>query len=215
MGFNSIMKAFSPKDRVFYNIFDQIGENLIDMAKVLVEALKCTSIQERNELLKKLEQLEHANDNYTHSVSTALSKNFITPFDREDIHQLSKSLDDIADYIHSSGNRIVLYNMSATDEYMTQFAEIIQQAVKSLNKAIRELRSLKNLNKVAKACIKVNELEGKADMLFNKAMADLFNSGKDALEVMKHKDIYEDLEMVTDMCEDATDVIEAIVIKYS
>lgn len=215
MGFNSFIKAFLPQDKVFYSIFENMGVNLIKMATIYKEALANPSIQERNVQLLSLEHYEHVNDNLTHSIFIELGKNFITPFDREDINNLAKAMDDVADYMHSSSKRIVHYKVTEMDKYMVGFVDLMLEEIVMLAKAVNELRSMKNLRNVAEACVIINTLEGKADDLYDLAISELFDSAKDTLTIVKLKDIYEEMEIVTDKCEDAADVIETIIIKYS
>ncbi len=215
MGFNQIIKAFLPQDKVFYSIFEDMGANLIKMATIYKDALNTESIMERNQKLLSLEQYEHINDHLTHTIFIELSKNFITPFDREDIHNLAKVMDDVADYMHSSSKRIVHYKLEVIDEYMLGFCNLMLESIEMLAKAVNELRSMKNLRNVAEACVVINSLEGKADVLYEQAISSLFDSDRSTLEVVKLKDIYEEMEIVTDKCEDSADVIETIIIKYS
>lgn len=215
MGFNQIIKAFLPQDKVFYSIFEDMGANLIKMATIYKDALNTESILERNQKLLSLEQYEHINDHLTHTIFIELSKNFITPFDREDIHNLAKVMDDVADYMHSSSKRIVHYKLEVIDEYMLGFCNLMLESIEMLAKAVNELRSMKNLRNVAEACVVINSLEGKADVLYDQAISSLFDSDRSTLEVVKLKDIYEEMEIVTDKCEDSADVIETIIIKYS
>lgn len=215
MGFNQIIKAFLPQDKVFYSIFEDMGANLIKMATIYKDALHASSILERNTKLLSLEQYEHINDHLTHTIFIELSKNFITPFDREDIHNLAKVMDDVADYMHSSSKRIVHYKLEEIDEYMLGFCNLMLESIEMLAKAVNELRSMKNVRHVAEACVAINSLEGKADVLYDQAISSLFDSNRDTLEVVKLKDIYEEMEIVTDKCEDSADVIETIIIKYS
>lgn len=215
MGFNQIVKAFVPQDKVFYSIFEDMGTNLIKMAKIYKEALSEKSIQDRNAKLLSLEQLEHLNDSLSHSVFIELGKNFITPFDREDIHNLAKVMDDVADYMHSSSKRIVNYHIKEVDKYMLGFADLIVECTEMLAKAVNELRSMKNLRNVAEACVIINSLEAKADSLYDEAISHIFDSDMDTLTIVKLKDVYDEMEIVTDKCEDSADVIETIIIKYS
>lgn len=215
MGFNQFIKFFLPQDKVFYSIFEDVGVNLIKMATLFKEALNTPSIKERNNKLLSLEQYEHINDHLTHNVFIELGKNFITPFDREDIFSLAKVMDDVADYIHSSSKRIVHYNLEQIDEFMLSFSDLILDCTTMLAKAVNELRSMKNIRNVAEACVAINSLEGKADDLYDSAITNLFASGMDTLNIVKLKDIYEEMEIVTDKCEDSANVIESIIIKYT
>lgn len=215
MGFNQFVKAFVPQDKVFYSIFEEMAATLKKMAKNYQKALQTESIHERNKALLNLEKHEHFNDELTHSVFVELSKNFITPFDREDIYALAKALDDVADYMHSSSKHIINYNVTEVDDFMISFVDIMEESIHQLTKAITELRSMKNLRKVAEACIEINALEGKADVLYDEAISTLFSSNRDAIEIIKLKDVYEEMEIVTDKCEDAADILESIIIKYA
>src|SRR5690606_23913195 len=184
MGFNQFIKAFLPQDKVFYSIFEDMGSNLIKMAKIYKDALNTSSINERNTKLLSLEQYEHINDHLTHNVFIELSKNFITPFDREDIHNLAKVMDDVADYMHSSSKRIVHYNLVEIDNYMLGFCNLMLESIEMLAIAVNELRSMKNLRNVAEACVAINSLEGKADDLYDEAISSLFDSDYDTLTIV-------------------------------
>jgi predicted phosphate transport protein (TIGR00153 family) len=216
MGLNSIIKAFLPKDKVFYNIFEQVGANLKEMSSNFHIALKEPNIATRNKMLLALEDGEHANDDLTHKVFIELGQNFITPFDREDIHYLATSLDDVADYIYASSKKIVLYQVKEIDEYMIGMGRIVENSTHALAKALHELRNMKNLRAITESCVVINSFENEADDLLDKAVGNLFeNSNIPAVEIIKLKEIYQDMEIITDKCEDAANVIESIIIKYS
>lgn len=169
----------------------------------------------RLELFKKLEDGEHKNDDITHNIFIELGQNFITPFDREDIHQLAMALDDVADFMYASSKKIINYGILEMDDYMKDIAIIVQEATVSLGIAVRELRNMKKLVNITKACVTINSLENKADDLLDQALIRLFSERFDAIEIIKLKDTYQDMEIITDKCEDAANVIESIIIKYS
>ena len=108
---NNIFKFFTPKDKKFQPLFEQAGSNALKISEELLIALNTTDLEKRKEHIREIERLEHVGDEITHSIFLELSKNFITPFDREDIHSLASAVDDIADYIHASASNIELYNM--------------------------------------------------------------------------------------------------------
>lgn len=215
MGFGSFVKIFMPKDKVFYNLFEEVVNNLNQMSDLFIKAMNETDITKRRSLFKGLEEWEHKNDQVTHKIFVELGSNFITPFDREDIHYLATALDDIADYMWGCGKRMMNYNIEDTDQVMMQFAKIIDSAVKALHQGIYELRNMRDLRAVTEVCVKVNSLENEGDDLLDKAMVALFSSNIEPVEIIKKKDLYQMLELVTDKCEDAANVIESIIIKYA
>ena len=216
MSFSSIVRLFLPKDRVFYGLFEEVTVNLKAMSEVLTKALNETDAVERNKGLKSLDHLEHLNDDVTHRIFIELGRNFITPFDREDIHYLATALDDVADYMWGSAKRILNYQIETVDDTMRHFAVIIGKCVDALHIGVHELRNMKNIRAITDSCVAINSLENEADDLFDKATVQLFSEfGLSAVELIKRKDLYQEMEIVTDKCEDAANVIESIIIKYS
>jgi predicted phosphate transport protein (TIGR00153 family) len=215
MGLNSFVKLFTPKDKIFYSLFEEVAVNLSDMSKVFSDAMHEENEAKRNSMLKSLEDFEHKNDDATHRLFIQLGQNFITPFDREDIHYLASSLDDIADYIWASAKRITTYNIEQVTDNMKAMSKVIVSSVEALQIAIQELRNMKNLKAITDACVKVNSFENQADDILDEALLALFANEKNAIELIKMKELYEDMEIVTDKCEDAANVIESIIIKYS
>ena len=215
MAFDAVLKFFLPKDKVFYSLFEEVATTLVEMGSKFKAAIHEQDIAKRDVLLKALEGYEHRNDEITHKIFVELGLNFITPFDREDIHYLATSLDDIADYTWGASKRIVNYQIK--DEYNTlpAFAEIIVKSIGAINTSVYGLRNMKDLKSITDACILINSLENAADDLLDSTMIKLFSSPISAVELIKQKDIYQMLETVTDKCEDAANVIESIIIKYS
>ncbi len=213
MSLNSIFQYFIPKDKKFFPLFEKDAANLISLGEKLVEALNTDDLNRRKELFKDIEDLEHTGDEITHQIHLELSKNFITPFDREDIHRLASALDDIADYIHGSASRIDLYQVTEITPPIKELASLILQACQDLNKAIHELRDLKNVRIIADSCVRINSIENQADYVFDKAVSELFMYEKDAIKLIKYKEILSALEDATDMCEDAANVLESILVK--
>jgi predicted phosphate transport protein (TIGR00153 family) len=159
--------------------------------------------------------LEHTNDENTHNIFTELGKNFITPFDREDIHALASSLDDIADYIYSASKKINFYKVDPMEQGFQKMAEVISQSTETLHGAVMELRNMKNVSNITSALVKINSLENQADDIYDMSIEKLFDSEPDVKEVIKKREIYQVMEIVTDKCEDAANVIESIIIKYA
>ena len=215
MSFDSVLKFFLPKDRIFYSLFEEVSATLVQMGAAFTKALKEEDLSKRDALLRTLEDYEHKNDEITHRIFIELGQNFITPFDREDIHYLATSLDDIADYIWGAAKRVVNYQIN--DEYNTlpAFAEIISKSIAAINISVYALRDMKDLRAITAACVLVNSLENDADDLLDSTLLKLFSSPISPVELIKQKDINQMLETVTDKCEDAANVIESIIIKYS
>ncbi len=215
MGFNSFIKAFLPKDKVFYSIFEQVGANLKEMADAFQDAIAEPDLTKRNQMLRSLENGEHKNDELTHKVFVELGQNFITPFDREDIHYLATSLDDVADFIYASSKKMLNYQVREMDSFMKEMSGIIKNSIYALDKALHELRNMRNLRAITEACVQINSFENQADDLLDSGISKIFASNMDAIEIVKLKDIYQDMEVITDKCEDAANVIESIIIKYA
>lgn len=213
MSLNSIFQYFVPKDKNFFPLFEQSSSNLIVMAEALKKVVNLKNPEDRLVYFKEIESLEHVGDEITHQIYLELSKNFITPFDREDIHQLATAIDDVADYIHGSANRMLLYQVDNITEPIQKLADLILQACTDLDKAIRELRNLKNIRAIADSCVRINSIENQADYVFDRAVGDLFAHEKDAVQLIKYKEVLAALETATDMCEDAANVLESILVK--
>ena len=214
-GINSILKIFLPRDRVFYQLFESVSSSLVIMGEKLKDVVNEPDFDKRGKLIKDLENMEHTCDDFTHEIFTQLGKNFITPFDREDIHYLASALDDIADYIYASAKKINFYKVNPSDSGIQKMADIIAQACVAVNGAIVELRNMKNMRKITDALVLINSIENQGDDIFDLSIERLFDTEPDAKEVIKKREIYQVMEIVTDKCEDAANVIESIIVKYA
>ena len=215
MGLNSIMKIFMPKDRVFYTLFEQVADTMSKMGRVLKEVVKEPDFDKRAGLISQIEDLEHVNDDFTHQIFTELGRNFITPFDREDIHYLATSLDDVCDYIFATAKKINFYKVNPNDQGIQKMADLIEQGSEQIRAAVHELRNMRDMRRITEALVKVNSIENQADDIFDLSIERLFETEPDAKEVIKKREIYQVMEIVTDKCEDAANVIESIIIKYA
>ena len=210
---NSIFSFFTPKDKKFQPLFEQAGSNVLKIAEALLVVVTTSDLEKRREAIKEVERLEHVGDDITHTIFIELSKNFITPFDREDIHTLAAAIDDIADYIHASAGNIELYQVTQIGDAMIKLAELLVEMCSDLEKAIKELRSFKNIRVIADACVRINSAENQADYVCNLAIARLFEFETNAIELIKQKEVLQTLEIATDKCEDAANVLESILVK--
>jgi hypothetical protein len=201
---------------VFYSLFEDASNNLELIAQKLLQVVHEPEFNKRAALINEMRDIEHQNDNITHEIFIELGKNFITPFDREDIHALASALDDIADYIYASGKKINFYKIDPiSDQGIQKTAAAIHDAVIAVKEAVMELRNLKNTQKIIECVIKINSIENNADNIFDMSIEQLFNSDVDAKELIKRRELYMVMETATDKCEDAGNVIESIVVKYA
>ncbi|MGA1665699.1 MAG: DUF47 domain-containing protein [Bacteroidia bacterium] len=215
MSLNSMLSIFMPKDKVFFTLFEKIATTVGEMGDMIAQIVNENDYNQRAALITKLEQLEHRNDEYTHQVFQELGKNFITPFDREDIHYLAIALDDICDYIYASGKKINFYKVNPDDNGIRKMAEIIRQGSHEVKAAVYELRNMKNIKRISDSIIKINSFENQADDVFDMCIERLFDMENDVKELIKKREIYQVMEIVTDKFEDAANVMDSILVKYA
>jgi uncharacterized protein len=205
-----------PQDKKFFRLFEKSSDNLVETAKTLVLAVNASSVERRKELIREIERLEHVGDALTHETFNELSTNFITPFDREDIHDMVSSLDDVVDFIHGSAKRFELYKFTDIPSSMCKLADLILQGAQELQTAVLHLRDIKkNPGAIREACVRINSIENHADDIFDMAIAELFEEEKDAIQLIKTKETLQTLEGATDRCEDVANAISSMLVKYS
>jgi uncharacterized protein len=197
-----------PRDTKFFELFADLSNHLTDGAKLLRSIL--ADPKDLTMRVSQVQAIEHRGDKATYSIITKLNQTFITPFDREDIHRLASSLDDVLDFVNSAALRLVMYKIHNPPPVSAELAGIIVLQCEELGKGVSLLE--KN-GQVMKHCEEVNRLEDMADHVSRKAIADLFENEKDPIQLIKLKELYEVLEYATDKAEDAANVIEAIVLK--
>src|SRR5438034_11432038 len=163
MAINSFMKIFLPKSKVFYDLFEKVADNVAIMGAKLKQVVGEPDFDKRASLISQLEDLEHDNDELTHRIFTELGRNFITPFDREDIHYLASALDDIADTIYASAKKINFYRVNPNDSGLQKLADMIEQSAIQVQNAVVELRDMRNMRKMTEALVKINSIENQAD----------------------------------------------------
>jgi len=207
MGIGNIFKAFQPKDKVFFVLFDQVGQNLVEMSKFFHEGIQEFDLND-DTFMKTISDFEHKNDDLTHKIFVELGQNFITPFDREDISALANKLDDIADYMYASAKYIFLYKTPETKEY-AEFSLLIYKACLEIQNAVANLKDFKDPASVKESCIKINSYENIADDVQSKALLRLYET------IIKVNSVLNYLEEVTDKAEDVANILENIVIKYA
>ncbi|MCX9081368.1 MAG: DUF47 family protein [Candidatus Methanoperedens sp.] len=201
-----------PQDKHFFSMLENESNNVLEGSKAFLEMLN--NYENIKEKQQKIKDIEHQGDDFVHEIFEELNKTFITPIDHEDISALASAFDDVLDYIDGTATRLVLYEIKKPEENMIKLGEVVLKQTAELNLAICGLRNIKNPKEIEKRCIEVNRLENVADDIYKSSVAQLFKQ-KDAVEIMKLKEIYERLEFATDKCEDAANVISDIVVKNS
>ena len=197
-----------PRETKFFRMFSEVSQNVTEGARLLQDILKNpTNVAER---LEKLQAIEHRGDEMTHAIITTLNQTFITPFDREDIHRLTSSLDDVLDFVNSAGMRLTLYRITAPPPVAAELAGLIVEQSEELAKGVS---LLEQNQRVLEHCVEVHRLENEADRVSRNAIAELFDNEKDPIQLIKMKELYEVLEMATDKAEDAANVLEAVALK--
>jgi len=212
---SEVHMAFSliPKEVKFFDLLDQQAGNAIKVAQYFREIAANGIFDDAS--VKKMNDLENEGDTLCHEISDMLNRTFITPLDREDIYALSNDIDDIVDYINSISSRMKLYKLHKANTELKQFADVIEEAVVTLAKAVNGLRDLERSRRILDYCIDINRLENVGDQLRDNAIAKMFDTEKDAVLIIKWKGIYEASEVVLDKCEHVAKTIEAIVVKQS
>jgi len=193
-------------------MIEQQSKNVLEGVDALVNML-----EHYNEIEKKRDRIKHIEnegDKMVHDIFAELNKTFITPIDREDITKLTSSLDDILDNLEAVSERLIIYEIKKPPKYMLEFAQILQKTARNVNEGIHLLRNFKDAKQIRGFCRDVNTLENEGDILLRKATADLFTK-KDPIEIIKTKELYDDLEAAIDRCEDVADVIGDILVKYT
>jgi len=183
---------------------------------LFTEIAHSSSLTERETLGVRLKEIEHEGDRITRSIFDALNSTFITPFDREDIRALTTDLDDILDYLEAMAHSLVLFDLADSPEGLRKFAEILSEMVREIERLTALIWDLGNMAKIQESTVRISDLENEADRLYNRMIADLFRSnGRDPLEILKWKEIYQGLEDACDQCKNYTHIIGNIVVKNS
>jgi predicted phosphate transport protein (TIGR00153 family) len=202
------MVRLIPKDASFFAMFSEMASNVTAGAQAMVDLFGDYTDVERK--IEEIRRIEHVGDDLTHAVLTRLNQTFITPFDREDIHKLASSLDDVLDFINASGSRLLMYRITQPPSAAAELARIILRQSQELQKAVSLLQKNGDL---LVHCVEINRLENEADQVTQGAIAMLFNTEKDPINLLKNKELLEFLERATDKAEDAADVLETVILK--
>ena len=205
------MAWFMPREDDFFELFERAAENAHAASTELLEMLeKFDAVKDRS---KRIKDIEHTGDQITHDAIERLNRTFITPVDREDIHDLVCRIDDIVDLVDTAAHRIILYKVAAPTSHAKELARCLKHATNIIREAMPLLRDMKNSRKIGEKCIAIHTQENEADRIMHDALGALFEAQPDPIEVIKWKDIYEEIESATDRCEDVANVLDTIVLK--
>lgn len=213
---NNLFEKFLPKENKFFQLLSEMSDAILCAATHMIDCVQASSHNEVKEIYKKIKEQELLCDNLQNKIFEELNTSFITPFDREDINQLSSIMDNVADDINSCAKRIMLYNPKSMPESAVTLAHLVRQSTECLTKAIAELDGLKkNPAKITEYCQQLKDIEHEADDVYEHFLIDLFGNQKDAIEVIKLKDILHELERATDVAETVGKIIKNIIVKYA
>lgn len=203
----------TPRDTKFYDLFEESAANLVTAAEKLVDLFN--NYEDVEAKAKQLKALEHQGDTITHEIIQRVNRTFVTPIDREDIALLAHTLDSVMDFIEAAGRTAFLYRVAQPTERARQLASIVARMTYALNDVLPCLRHRNQFKRILEQCVEINSLENEADDVHHAAMAELFDSGKDASEIIKWRELYQHMEDATDQGEDVANILEGIVLKHA
>lgn len=216
MNIDKFLKFFVPKDHSFFPLFESDAQNLVKAADLLRTLMSSVTTEDHERIYKEIKDVEHIGDEITNKTYEQLNKSFITPFDREDIHELTATIDDVVDSINGISRRICLYKPKKLIPAYKEMAEMVFSAAKEIEICIHCLKDAgANRDKIMTACEKVKDIEHKADELYFAGVSELFEKEEDPKELIKNNKILEILERCVDEEEDVTDTLKTILIKMA
>ncbi|MGA3206958.1 MAG: DUF47 family protein [Syntrophales bacterium] len=202
-----------PKQEKFYDLFEELINKIEEGGKLFLCMVE--NYEYPLPKITKLKELEHEADVITHRTYEKMHKSFLTPLDREDIYALVNKMDSILDMIEASAARMSLYKVKKPTKVIIDQAKILNEAISKVKLIVYAMRDMKNSKMIIDACVEINTLENEGDIVLRTAMVDLFEHEKDAIELIKWKEIFERIEEALDVCEDVSNIIEGIVLKHA
>ena len=202
------MFGFRSNDRIFHNIFLELADKIHEAAGLLKSMVETG--ERREEYASRIKRVEHQCDELTHKLVRTLNSTFITPFDREDIHDLVVKLDDVVDLIDSTADRLVAFDVARTGRQAAALTDVLERQTAVIKRAIGELGQA---DRILDRCVEIHTLENEGDRIFHEGLVQLFQREQNPIELLKQKEIIEKVEHATDRCEDVANVLEAITLK--
>ncbi len=211
--FRAFRFSLIPREEKFFELFQQSAHNMVKEAQVLKEMVD--NWEDVDGKVKEIFELEHQGDIITHQIVAQLHSTFVTPFDREDIALLASAMDDVVDFIHAAADAMLIYKVNRPGQRAKELASIIVEAAAEVERAVGELRNRAQLKQVLPRCVEINRLENMADRVFRSALAELFDNTTSIVDMIKWREIYEQMESATDRCEDVANVLEGVALKHA
>ena len=215
MDISGLLKYFIPKEKKFYAMFNQAAENTIEASAALDKLINAETMDERRAIGLTVKAIEKKGDEFTNQIFDILNKSFITPFDREDIHELTLTIDDVVDLIYGASSKIDIYRCQNISTYMKQMVSEINKGCYQIKTAVGGLDDIKHSQKVLKACKEIGKMESRVDEYYSMAISSLFENEKDPIELIKQKEILLNFEKIANKMEDVSDVVKTILVKYA
>jgi predicted phosphate transport protein (TIGR00153 family) len=212
MGLSSIVRFLLPRNDKFLSYFEQAADNLKKAGELYVNLSGVNSRVELIALRDEIKRFEHIGDDLTHKIFEELNLSFITPFDREDIYELTKGIDDILDLMDQVADLLLLYQIDKLESDVAQLLRVVDRALEEIHQSVRLLRHM-NYESLRKHIVRVHELENEGDRLYRLFMGRLFAEQKDAVMLLKYNSLYNEMEQAIDKCEDLMNSIESIMLK--
>jgi predicted phosphate transport protein (TIGR00153 family) len=214
MKVDALIKWFMPKEERFQTLFARDTDNLLRACRLFGEFVRNDNLESRRVKMAELRDREHEGDSITRQIFDALNSSFITPFDREDIRSIATDLDDVLDSVEGAAQHVILFELDGSPEGLRQFADILVQMAEEVEKVTQLMWNLAHEKEINERIVRISDLENRADLLYNTVIADLFKgNGRDPLEILKWKEVYEGLEMACDQFKDYTHVVGNVLVK--
>jgi len=215
MNLDKIFGFLVPKDRKFFPLFNEAADNLVMASELLIKLMGENDLIQREVYIRQIKETEHKGDDITHNLLNELNGTFITPFDREDIHQLISTIDDVIDYIHTASTRVHFYKLPTFPEEFVKIADYIHAANKEIQMVLRNVKSAPDFLKFTDACTRISDYESEVDYLYQEYLSNLFELETNAINLIKKRDILASLEKAVDKCDDVANVFSSIIVKIS
>lgn len=211
---DALIRWFMPKEERFHELFSRDTKNLLRAARLFSDFAHISDLEARRVKMVDLKDREHEGDRITRQIFDALNSTFITPFDREDIRSLATDLDDILDHLEGAAQYLVIFELGESPEGLRQFSEILVEMAEEIDRVSELIWNLANERKLHEAIVRISDLENRADVLYYTVIADLFKAnGRDPVEILKWKEVYEGLENACDQCKEYSHVVGNVIVK--
>jgi uncharacterized protein len=215
MNLDKIFGFLLPKDHKFFPLFNQAADNLVLSSELLIKLIRENDLAKREDYIRMIKESEHNGDEITRKLLDELNGTFITPFDREDIHALISTMDDVIDYIYTTATRIHFYKLPSFPQEFVTIADCIHSANKEIQFVLRSVKNVSDFIKFKDSCDKIDNFESEVDYLYQEYLSNLFELETNAINLIKKRDILASLEKAIDKCDDVANVFSSIIVKIS